>query len=196
VDFLRIYAKELVSLLVPFIAWGLARFFRTRAKLVLANPHTFTFLVQEPLRDAQGNEISPTQTVRTVSYLVKNTGSEPAKNVELVLNWKPLCINIWPSRHITEHIEPDRRYVVILDSLAPNEFVGLELLSVNAEVPELVTVRSEECIAKRVEMYPQPLVKPWLARTAAIMMLAGTGVVIYLTLLVLQFLLIGTPYGT
>lgn len=194
-SFLQTYAKELVSLVVPFVAWALARFFRAKAKLILANPHAFTFLVQEPLRDPKGNVVNPTQTVRTVSYLLKNTGSEPAKNLELVFNWKPLCINIWPSRHITEHVEADNRYVVMFDSLAPDEFVGFELLTVNADAPVLITARSEQCVAKPVEMYPQPVIKRWLARTLILLILVGAGAVIYLALLALQFLLLGTPYG-
>ncbi len=194
-SFLQTYAKELISLAVPFVAWALARFFRAKAKLILASPHSFTFLVQEPLRDTDGNVVTPTQTVRTVSYLLKNTGSEPANKVELVFNWKPICINIWPSRHITEHVEADNRYVVMFDSLAPDEFVGFELLTVNADAPALITARSEQCVAKSVEMYPQPVVKLWLARLLGLLVLVGTGTAIYVALLVLQFLLLGTPYG-
>jgi hypothetical protein len=194
-SFLQTYAKELVSLTVPFVAWALARFFRAKAKLVLASPHSFTFLVQEPLRDPDGNVVRPTQSVRTVSYLLKNTGSEPAKNVELVFNWKPLCINIWPSRHITEHTEVDNRYVVVFDSLAPGEFVGFELLTVNADAPALITARSEQCVAKSVEMYPQQVIKPWLGRLLGLLVLVGAGAAIYIALLALQFLLLGTPYG-
>lgn len=194
-SFLQTYAKEIVSLVVPFIGWALNRFFKAKAKLIIASPHSFTFLVQEPLRDADGKILKPHQTARTASYLLKNIGSEPAKNIELVFNWKPLCINIWPSRHITEHVEADNRYVVIFDSLAPNEYVGFELLNVNAESPALITARSEQCLAKFVEMYPQQAVKPWFARTASVIMLLGVGAAIYLALLVLQFLLIGTPYG-
>ncbi|NTV60588.1 MAG: hypothetical protein HGA77_04695 [Chlorobiaceae bacterium] len=194
-SFFQTYAKELVSLLVPLLAWILTRFFRTKAKLILANPHSFIFLVPEPLVDADGKVITPTQTVRTASYLLRNNGSDPAKNVEIVFNWKPRCINIWPSRHITEHVEMDKRYVVVLDSLAPNEFVGFELLSVNEEVPQLVSARSEQCVAKSVEMYPQPILKPWQIRFFIVLLLIGVGTAIYILLLILQFLLLGTPYG-
>lgn len=194
-SFFQTYAKEIISLATPFIAWTLARFFRAKAKLILASPHSFTFLVQEPRRDTDGKVLSTTQTARTASYLLRNTGSEAAKNVEFVFNWKPLCINIWPSRHITEHVEPDNRYVVILGSLAPNEFVGFELLAVNSDLPNLVTVRSEQGVAKYVEMYPQQVVKPWVMRLAAVLMVAGIGVCIYIFLLLLQFLILGTPYS-
>jgi hypothetical protein len=194
-SFFQIYAKEIVSLVVPFVAWALGRFFKAKAKLILANPHSFTFFVQEPLRDPEGKILRQNQTANTVSYLLKNTGSEPAKHIELVFNWKPLCINIWPSRHITEHVEADDRYVVMFDSLAPSEFVGFELLNVNGDCPALITARSEQCVAKTVDMYPQQVIKPWLARTAGVLMLAGIGAAIYIALLALQFLLVGTPYG-
>lgn len=194
-SFFQMYAKELVSLTVPLVTWILARFFRAKARLILATPHAFTFLVQEPLRDHDGNVVNPTQTVKTVSYLLKNTGSEPAKSVELVFNWKPRCINIWPSRHTTEYIEADNRYVVMFDSLAPDEFVGFELLAINADTPNLIAARSEQCVAEPVEMYPQPIIKPWLARLLGLLVLIGIGTVFYVALLVLQFLLLGTPYG-
>ncbi len=194
-NFFQTYAKEIVSLVVPFVAWILSRFFKAKAKLILANPHTFTFLVQEPQIDADGTVLNPNQNVRTVSYLLKNVGSEPAKKIEFVFNWKPLCINIWPARHTTESIEPDGRFVVFLESLAPDEFVGLELLSVNKELPNLVTVRSEQCVAKYVEMYPQQLVKPWFARLAVALTVFGAGASIYFFLLLLQFLILGTPFG-
>lgn len=193
--FFQTYAKELVSLLVPFVGWALARFLRAKARLVVGTPHAFVFLVQEPLRDPHGNIVSNTQTARTCSYMVKNAGSETATKVELVFNWKPLCINIWPSRHIEEHVEPDSRYVIILESLAPKEFVGLELLSVNTDLPNLVTARSQQCVARHVEMYPQPLAKPWQIKLAAVLMLAGVAAILYGFLLTLQFLILGTPYG-
>lgn len=194
-SFIQTYAKEIVSFIVPFIAWGLNRFFKAKAKLILATPHSFTFLVQEPLRDPEGKVIQQTQSARTVSYLLKNTGTETAKNIELVFNWKPLCINIWPSRHVKEHIESDKRYVMMFDNLAPNEYVGIELLNVNAESPDLITARCEQCVAKAVELYPQPAVKPWIARTASALMLLGVAAAIYIALLTLQFLLISTPHG-
>ena len=194
-NFFQLYAKEIVSLVVPFLAWALSRFFKAKAKLILANPHTFTFIVQEPQLDPEGKILKPNQNVRTVSYLLKNVGSEPAKKIEFVFNWKPLCINIWPARHTNESIEPDKRFVVFLESLAPDEFVGLELLSVNEELPNLVTVRSEQCVAKYVEMYPQQIIKPWLGRVAATLMVFGAGASIYLFLLLLQYLILATPFG-
>lgn len=189
------YAKELFALLVPLLTWILNSRFRARAKLQLAAPHRFTFLVNEPLKDEQGNVIKPSQTVHTVSHVLTNAGRETATKVELVFNWKPLCINIWPSRHYEEKTEEDGRYVMIFDSFAPNEQIGFELLSVNSELPWLVNARSDQCTAVTVDMYPQPVVAAWKRRLAVALLLLGFASAIYISVVVLQFLILGTPYG-
>lgn len=193
--FLETYGKELVSLLVPIVAWILNTFFKAKAKLLLASPHTFTFLVQQPLLDAQGNTVAPAQTVHTRSLMVSNAGKETATKVELVFNWKPLCINVWPPRHFEDHTEPDNRYVMIFDSLAPNEYVGCELLSINNELPNLMTVRSDQCVAQTINMYPQPAVPNWQRRLAVAFQMAGLGLAVYALILLLQFLVLKTPFG-
>ncbi len=73
---LQTYGKEIVALLVPFIAWTLSTFLKSKARLNIATPHRFTFLVQQPLLDKDGKEISPTQTVHTNSIVVYNSGHE------------------------------------------------------------------------------------------------------------------------
>jgi hypothetical protein len=191
--FIQTYAKEIVALLVPLITWALNRAFRTKAKLRIANPHGFTFLIQQPLSDAQNNQVSPTQTVRTSSHILMNGGTEPATNVEIVFNWKPPCLNIWPPRHTTEHTETDGRYVLMFESLAPNEFVDFELLSINADTPQVLTARCDQCAAQNIAMYPQPVAKPWQRRLFVALAFAGLALIIYLLLLLLQYLVLKTP---
>ncbi|MDA0685185.1 MAG: hypothetical protein O3A57_12335, partial [Bacteroidetes bacterium] len=189
-SFLVTYGKEIFALTVPFVAWGLNYFFRAKAKLNLSIPHAFTFLVQQPLVDADGNEISPSQTVNTRSLVISNAGRITATQVELVFNWKPICINIWPPRHFEEHMEPDGRFTIKFESLAPSEQFGCELLVVNANLPDLLTARCEQCVAKEVHMYPQPHVEPWKLRVAAILLFAGAALLLYFLMLVLQFVLV------
>jgi hypothetical protein len=189
------YLKEIVAFAIPFVAWALSRFFRSKATLILGNPHKFFFIVQQPLKDMEGKLIADRQNACTSSYVIQNTGSEPAKNVELVFNWKPMCVNIWPSRHYEEHIEADGRYALIFASLAPSELIGLELLVVNANMPDLITARSEQCIAKQVEMSPAPVVKVWKKRLAIVLLVLGASTSIYIVLLGLQYLILRTPIG-
>lgn len=193
--FFETYGKEIVALLVPLFTWVLNTFFRAKAKLFLANPHTFTFLVQTPLLDPQGNQIAPRQTVHTRSLMVWNAGKETATKVEWVFNWKPLCLNVWPSRHFQEHTEPDNRYIVVFDSLAPNEYVGCELMSINNDLPILVTVRSDQCVAHNVNMYPQPAISNSQRRIRTALQLAGLALIVYLAILLIQFLVLKTPFG-
>lgn len=193
--FLETYGKEIVSLLVPVVTWLLNGFFKAKAKLQVALPHQFTFLVQQPRIDAEGHELSPTQTVKTNSFIIRNAGRESATKVELVFNWKPMCLNLWPVRHYEEHIEPDRRYVLIFDSLAPSEVLGVEVLAVNDDLPNLVTVRSAECTAQNISMYPQPVVSNYLRIAATVLMALGLASAVYLAILLVQFLVLRTPLG-
>lgn len=189
------YGKEIVAIATPLITWVLNTFFKSKAKLLLASPHTFTFLVQQPLVGTDGKQISPTQTVKTRSLMLRNAGREPATNLEWVFNWKPLCINVWPSRHFDEHVETDGRYVMIFPSLAPGEYLGCELFSINADLPNLIIVRSDQCVAQTIAMYPQPVRPAWQRKLATLFWLAGLGVAVYGALLLLQFLVLKTPLG-
>jgi hypothetical protein len=193
--FLQTYGKEIVALLVPLLTWALNTFFRAKARLSLANPHTFTFLVQVPLFDPQGKQIAPSQTVHTRALMVWNAGRETATNVEWLFNWKPHCLNVWPPRHFQERTETDNRYTIIFDSLAPNEYLACELMSLNAELPNLLIVRSDQCVAQNVNMYPQPVVPNSQRRIRTGLQLAGLALIVYLGILLLQFLVLRTPLG-
>lgn len=192
-SFIQTYAKELVSLLVPLLTLIFNRVFKSKAKLQIGNPHKFTFLVQQPLLDDAGNVISRMQTIHTSSFVLKNAGAETAKTVELVFNWKPDCANIWPSRHFTEHSEPDGRFVMIFDNLAPAEVLGCEILSVNKELPILITARSEQCVAQPINLQPQQVVKPWVVRIVFGLFFIGLGFSVYVLIVLLQFLILRTP---
>lgn len=187
-EFIQAHAKEIFSLFVPLLTWFLTNKFRDRAKLQLAVPHQFTFIVQEPLQDERGDIVTQSQSVHTASHVLTNSGRDTATNVELVFNWKPRCINIWPSRHYTEHTESDNRYVMIFESLAPNEQIGCEVLSINEQLPDLVNARSDQCAASTIKMYPQPVVDAWKRRLAITLLFFGFSFAIYVSIMLLQFL--------
>lgn len=193
--FIATYGKEIVALLVPVITWVLNVLLKSKVKLQVALPHQFVFLVQQPLLDGEGNQVSPTQTVRTNSFIIRNAGKEPATKVELVFNWKPMCINVWPVRHYEEHLDQDGRYILIFDSLSPTEVLGIEVLSVNGELPNLITVRSTQCVAQNIEMYPQPIVSSSLRIMVTMLMAIGLAATIYLLIILIQFLVLQTPVG-
>jgi hypothetical protein len=133
--------------------------------------------------------------VKTHSFIIRNAGRETASKVELVFNWKPMCLNLWPVRHYQEHMEPDQRYVLLFENLAPREVIGVEVLSVNQDLPNMVVARSAECVAQWINMYPQPVVNRFVRVAAAALMALGLAAAVYILLLLLQFLILRTPLG-
>jgi hypothetical protein len=184
--FLSSYSKEIVAFVAPFIAWILTNRFQNRARLIQSTRHAFTFLIQQPLIGADGKQISPTQTVNTASVSVFNAGRQVANKLEVVFNWKPQHLNIWPSRHYTENTAPDGRFSLNFDNLAPKETIGFELLAVNGQVPAMVTVRSDQSLASNLPLVPQPIQPRWKIVFAAWLMLTGFAANVYLVMLFLQ----------
>ena len=84
---------------------------------------------------------------------------------------------------------------MVFDSLAPSEYIGCEILSVNRELPNLLTARSDQCVARNIVMYPQPVLPLWKKRVGVTLVFAGAALVVYLLLILLQFLILATPFG-
>jgi hypothetical protein len=145
------------------------------------------------MHNGKGVIISPNQTVKTNSFVIKNSGRAPATKLELVFNWKPMCLNLWPVRHHEEFIELDGRYTLIFDSLAPSEVLGIEVLSINFDLPNLITVRSKECMAQEVMMSPQKIVSTRTKIFERTLIVLGATSAIYLGINVVQFIILKTP---
>ena len=192
-NFFQTYAKELVALSIPFITWILNYYWKAKANIVFANPHIFTFLIQEDQTDDQGNAIKRTQEVNTITHLIINNGKESAKKLEVTFNWKPMYLNMWPIRIHSEHEDKDGRYTLLFDTLAPNENINIELLSINRNLPHLLNVRSEQCTGKPIQLVSQPVISNWLRRVLVFMMLIGISASIYMAVTIVQFLVLKTP---
>lgn len=189
------YGKEIVSLLVPFVTWLLNVGIKPRAKLIWTSPHSFSFLVQEPARDHEGKVIRQTQMVHTASIKVINIGRDTAHKVELVFNWKPPHLNLWPVRSYEERSDADNRHMLIFENLAPREELGIELMSINDRLPALLQVRSAECIAKDVKLMWFASVPGWRIKLVQVLMLTGFSAAVYLTVTLIQFLVLKTPFS-
>jgi hypothetical protein len=194
-EFFSTYGKEVVSLIVPFITWFLNVGIKARAKLIWTSPHSFTFLVQEPITDTEGNVLHPTQKVCTASIKVINSGRDTANKVELVFNWKPQYTNLWPVRQYEQKIVQDNRFILIFDNLSPKEEIGLEIMSVNDDLPALLVVRSAECTGLNVPLMWIRYVAPWRIHIARLLLLIGLSASVYGLIALIQFLVLRTPHG-
>ena len=193
-EFLAKYGKEIVALLVPFITWFLNIGIKPKAKLIWTSPHSFVFLVQEPLQGPDGKIVADTQRVCTASIRIINTGREVANKVELVFNWKPHYLNLWPVRSYEMKTDQDSRHILIFDNLSPKEEIGIEIMSINADLPDLIQVRSAECVAKKVSMMWIAYVSPRKIAAARFLLLIGCSATVYILIALIQFLVLKTPY--
>lgn len=193
-EFVQTYGKELVSVLVPFITWYLNVGVKAKAKLIWASPHSFTFLIQEPLLDRAGAVLQPSQKACTASVRVVNVGRETATKVELVFNWRPHYLNIWPVRHYEQKTDQDGRHILIFDNLAPKEEIGLEIMSINADLPAMIAARSAECTAKNISMAWVPQLAPWKINVVRTLIFIGLSTSLYWVITLLQFLILRTPF--
>lgn len=193
VEFLQKYGKEIFSLLVPILTFALNSLSKSKAELTFGRPHGFTFLINEPLLNENGEIIAPNQKAGTQHFRIENVGRAPATRVECVLNWKPRYLNIWPIRDYEEKTLPDGRYVLVFPSLAPREGISLQALTINGDMPNMITVRSDECLAREVQLQWVVAVGPWRVRGFVALALIGLGAAVYAAILLLQFLLVKTP---
>lgn len=180
IEIAQTYSKELAAIAAVLLAFGLNRIFRPRAKLIYSIRHAFTFLVERPLLDGDGKQLAPRQVVNTASIFISNVGIEPAKGLEVTFNWEPQFFNTWPARHYQSKPSANGRYTVSFESLAPQEVVGLELLAINAELPAIANIRSEQSVGIQVAMVPQPIHPRWKIMLVTSLMGLGLGAIGYL----------------
>lgn len=186
------YGKEIISILVPFITFLLNSYFKGSAKVSIGELHFFSFLIEEPLKDEHGNIVNTKQTVNTKSYIIVNDGREAAKKLELIFNYKNMYLNVWPVRQYTESYDPNGRYVITFDYIAPKEDFRCEVLSINSEIPELLIARSEQGLAKSISLYPQKVFNPLFVKFIQSCIFIGMAGFVYILIVILQWLITKT----
>lgn len=186
-ELIQAHSKEIVSFLTPVFAVVVGVFFRLRARLHYSIQHAWSFLVEQPLLDQEGKQIAPNQRVQTASIMLTNAGLAAAKSVEITFNWKPQIMNVWPARFYEQLEAPMGRFTLKFDSLAPREFIGIEIMSINAPLPDYTSIRSESAAGKKIEMHPQRVWPQWYLRLAAISMFLGAATSVYLTIAAVQW---------
>jgi hypothetical protein len=125
IEFLSLHAAKIFSAASPFILWALNQLIQPKARLLLQTRHRFTYLIQQPHIAEDGTVISPTQTVSTQSVSIFNAGRSPATKLEIVFNWKPQHINIWPSRHFDESFRQMVAIICFLTVCLPKTWSAL-----------------------------------------------------------------------
>ena len=178
-NFLQNNPSEVVAIAAVILGFALQHFFRLKARLNYSVGHSSNILVEEPLFDPEGKKVADRQIVRTASISVTNNGLLPAKAVEITFNWKPPIMNVTPARAFTHHASDFNRYTLRFDSLAPGEWMTIDIMAFNQELPLMTCVRSENSTGKLVNMHLQRTF-PWLVNaTIVVVMLTGLCTIAY-----------------
>lgn len=183
---LQPYQAQFWSLLVVVFGAVVTRLMRLKPKLLYSINHSTILLVDQPLLDQEGQQIAPRQHVRTASIFLENAGLNPAKNVEVAFNWKPAILNVLPARAYTDVTSALDRYSIKFDSLAPGEQVTIDIMAINAELPNMTAVRSEDCKGKAVNMAPQRVWSKWLLNSLLAFLILGLATAVYLLIKLVQ----------
>ncbi|WP_370549821.1 hypothetical protein NMD73_06020 [Edwardsiella tarda] len=191
-NIISLYGKEIFSLLVPIFTLILNKFFKNSAKMCYGELHQFTYLINDPHQTSDGEIIAQSQIVHTHSYIFTNEGREPATSVEIIFNYAPMYLNVWPSRHYELKGDKENRHILKFDYLAPQETIRCEVMSINTPLPELLSVRAKEGLAKKVGLYPQKIFSPVLINFFRLLIFLGSVNLVYLVLLLLQWLIVKT----
>lgn len=204
------YAKEIVSALLPLISWLMQRKWRAKNKLVWAVAHQFTYLLPErnaspPSGAAIANPAAAQKTfatsdsgrlfnVHTQAIVIQNDGTDPVTAVEIVFNWAPQNWNLWPPRQFeVRENDKDRRYSIIFDSLSSGEYVSIQQLVAEGNLPEVLNVRSKEQVGRLVRIRPTKVVPLGVQKFMQTMFFMGIGLTCYLLIILVKTLVLQTP---
>lgn len=188
IELIQAHSKEAFALGVVVFGFLLNRIFRLRPRLNYSVRHASNYVVDQPLLDGEGKVVLPQQVVRTASIVSENAGLLAAKNVEFTFNWKPPIYTVFPGRAFQAEDTSMGRWCIRLDSLAPGEVFGIEIMSINLDLPLLSSMRAEETVGELITMVPQRDYPAWFNRSVGVLLILGLGTALYWIALLVEWL--------
>ena len=148
----------LTSLLVGY----LLTYLKPKAKIYYWSPHFFSFCLHNE------NNLK----IQTDSLTVQNLGRESAKDIEIILSYKPDHFQFQPSIYFDIKENTDG-FIINIPRLEPKEHVILQLLHYKNVPPQLQTIRFNSGIAKQLPFQISRIIPKWLCAMAWILIFAG-----------------------
>lgn len=163
------------AIVLMLITALVGRFATARSKLLWAVSHQHFYRM--PRLDDGGSFPVITQQI-----WFQNAGRLPAEDIEIVFNWKPQHLEIWPPRSYQSGALPDGRFGITVPYLTGAEVMTVSMIDTIREMPVIVSVRSKSGLGNMVAMAPQRVWPGWMTFTAAALMLTGLTTLFYLLL--------------
>ena len=117
--------------------------------------------------------------VYTSEIWVKNLGRAQAKQLEIVLNYKPRHYEIWTPRKCTEELLADDRLALTFETLGPHDEFQISMFDTDIDTPSVIEVRHESGLASEAEMQTTPKPGTFLISFLGTLILVGFGVILY-----------------
>lgn len=184
------YSKEITSLLMGLISVVGKVVSKPKTALVWG-PRTLVSHLLPPFRDANDDVTDAKPILNTASFLIRNTGKVPLTEVEVILNFPPQSLNLWPPRPFSKREIEHDRVAISLTTLSPGEEIWFDMVAVNAPVPAALSVRSKETVARLLTLELMPVVPKWRIRTVQGLSIFGVIAVVYASLWLLGGILTG-----
>jgi hypothetical protein len=139
---------QILAAILTIATTLLLRVLQPRPKVVWGTSHQYSHRI--PRTPELGGEwLLHSQTV-----FVQNIGFAPAQDVEIILNFKPENLSLWPQLNYTTSINREQRFIVKIENLGRREFTALEMLHSTGNMPETLRVRTPRGECRQVPMAP------------------------------------------
>lgn len=152
-----------------FVVGALLMYYRPKANVVFWSPHNLRWLIT---RDDQNFEF------QTDAWTVQNVGRKGTTNLEFVFGREPDHFHLQPSV-VHETLTLDNGHFAIrIPTLAPKEVVAVAIFSYE-NVPEPLTIKSDDGLAESVPIQLLRAPKPWRVKLILLLSALGLGTVAY-----------------
>jgi hypothetical protein len=127
-------------------------------------------------RDNEGKMFS----VFTQNIFFTNTGRATADELEVIFNFRPFHLEIYPTIPYELKDNPDGRLVFSVSKLNPKERLNIRLLNSHNPLPEVINVRWRGGQGKLINIGPQQLFPKWFNLTIFGLLVLGVITAIYI----------------
>lgn len=141
-------SPNIVAAILTFILTIIHRIAQPRPKIVWGTSHGFSFIV--PRTDPPG----PDFLVHTQTVFIQNVGRESASDIEVILNYRPHNLSLWPQLVYSTTSNPENKYIIKIENLGRREFTQIEMLHSVGDMPAVLRIRTPRGECKQAPMAP------------------------------------------
>lgn len=168
-------AATIVGPILGAVAWAyISGFVERRPRIIVWLGHASAIQAQVPG--------GPTSTIHTHAVVVRNAGKKTATNVRLGHDQFPQSYSVFPALNYSVITTPGGGTEILFPTLAPDEQVTVTYLYFPPVTWYQINTytRSDEGLARYINVLPTPQQPLWLLRVAAFLFLLGAAAAIYL----------------